>query len=295
MVLVPKGQFQRGRTSMSRQKRGFTLIEIAVVLIVVGILLAGGLAGIKPAMESSRISATNKKLDRIELALLAYAIQNGCLPCPANGTLGSTDTSGNAGWSYNSTPKYYGPNDTAASALNQPCSGASCKSTAGVVPWNTLDLKDGDTVDAWQNRITYAVTSTLTVTAGSSMARTTANTYPAGTLAVYNNSGVGGSSTCDTGVAQTTAAAYVLVSHGSDRVYGYAAKNGAQVSTGANSSSTAQECNDPAAAEKTPTYTFHQDLPRPTEGATYFDDIVRFRTAPGIVQDCGKNACGNPP
>jgi hypothetical protein len=162
------------------------------------------------------------------------------------------------------------------------------------VPWNSLDLKDSDTVDAWQGRISYAVTSTLTVTPGTSMARTTSNTYPAGNLPVYNNSEI--TSACNSGTQQTAAAAYVLVSHGTDRVYGYAAKNGAQSTTGANSASVAQECNDPAGtAAPTPHYTFHQDLPRPIEGASYFDDIVRFRTASGIVQDCGKNACGNPP
>ncbi|MHB1207872.1 MAG: hypothetical protein ACYCZX_20070, partial [Rhodospirillaceae bacterium] len=34
--------------------------------------------------------------------------------------------------------------------------------------------------------------------------------------------------------------------------------------------------------------------PRDTNAAAHFDDIVRFRTAPMIIQLCGANACGNP-
>ena len=30
------------------------------------------------------------------------------------------------------------------------------------------------------------------------------------------------------------------------------------------------------------------------DGATHFDDIVRFKSAPIIVQQCGPGACGNP-
>ena len=71
--------------------RGFTLIEIAIVLVVIGLLLSGGLLGIAPVLQSSRVTETNSKLDLIENALILYALRNSCLPCPATGNLLSSN------------------------------------------------------------------------------------------------------------------------------------------------------------------------------------------------------------
>jgi len=267
--------------------RGFTLIEISVVLVIIGVLIAFTASGITPVLQSSKVSQTNQKLDRIELGLLAYVMQNGCLPCPADGTIGSAAVTGggvltNAGWSVSSATAYYGPNGP----TNQPCAaptGTGCLHTIGVVPWNTLALRDSDSVDPWQDRISYAVTSALTVTAGTSMTRALPASYPAGTLYVNNNSGT----------QQTSTAAYVLISHGSDRSAAYAALNGALIPDPYASAN--QAPNNGSTGTGGSAAPFRQDKPLPAQGAAYFDDIVRFRTAAAVIQNCGKNACGNPP
>src|SRR5690349_8865628 len=100
---------------MRARHPGFTLLETAIVITVIGAALVGVYATVTPALESSRFTNTQKKLDRIELALLAYVMQNGCLPCPANGSLASTAS--DAGWS-NSDAGYYGPGH---STHSQPC------------------------------------------------------------------------------------------------------------------------------------------------------------------------------
>ena len=56
------------------RRNGFTLIEIAGVLVIIGIVLAGTLVGVRPVVENGRISATNSKLDLIEIALLTYVV-----------------------------------------------------------------------------------------------------------------------------------------------------------------------------------------------------------------------------
>ncbi len=259
---------------------GFTLIEIAVVLVVVGLLLSGAMYGIKPVIDSSRTATTNGKLERIELALLAYVMQNGCLPCPADGDMATNSATGNAGWSHADTG-YYGPNHA---TNNRPCAapgGSACNATVGVVPWNTLGIREADMIDGWSSRITYAVAQSLTATTGSSMVRTAPASYPAGTLSV-NDYG---------GVSQTTAAAYVLVSHGRDRA-GAFSSGGATISTGTTyGAGTPQGANMPANNPGT----FRQDRYHPIPGAaTYYDDIVLYRTAPNMIRDCGPNACGNP-
>jgi hypothetical protein len=147
-----------------------------------------------------------------------------------------------------------------------------------------LSLAEGDIVDGWNSRISYAVTSSLTVTAGSSMTRTLPASYPAGTLSVSNN----------VPTSQTTAAAYVLISYGRDRVFAFAAGSGNTVTNSPGFAATDPEgVNSPTIGTGT---TFRQDTVNlnQSSNSSYFDDIVRYRTAPAMIIDCGVNACGNP-
>jgi prepilin-type N-terminal cleavage/methylation domain-containing protein len=286
-----------GERFTRRDGGGFTMIEIAIVLVVVGILLSGAVMGVRPVLDSSKAATTTARLDRIELALLAYVMQNGCLPCPAEGDLPTTNSA--AGWS-NSNQGAYGPNYS----NNQPCatgsaiSGTACATNGGaganlpigVVPWNNLGLREADIVDGWNSRISYMVDSNLVVTAGTSMVRTLPASYPAGTLSVTN---YGASAT------QTSAAAYVLVSHGKDRIGAFAGGSGNLVANVLGYAATdPQGANMPknnTGSGTATTTAFRQDTPHPIEGTgTYFDDVVRYRTAPNIIRDCGPGACGNP-
>lgn len=66
--------------------RGFTLVEIAIVLAIVALLLGGLLPVISSQVEQQRRNETRKYMDEVRDALLGYAIANKHLPCPdANG------------------------------------------------------------------------------------------------------------------------------------------------------------------------------------------------------------------
>jgi hypothetical protein len=108
--------------------------------------------------------------------------------------------------------------------------------------------------------------------------------YPTATIAVADASGT----------PQTSAAAYVLISHGPDGSYGYTPSNGAQRPDP--NSSTLQSCNKSGQSGCAHGTNYIQADPQTTAAgaSNYFDDIVRFRTAPVIIQTCGSNACGNP-
>ena len=120
--------------------RGFTLIELAVVLFIVMLLLGGLLPTVSSQIEQQKRNETRKQLDEIQQALMGYAIINKRLPCPADPTKAST----------------------ASGAGLENVSGTNCASinsnniSVGVLPWATLGLKE---TDAWERRFTYAVTS----------------------------------------------------------------------------------------------------------------------------------------
>ncbi|TAK99541.1 MAG: prepilin-type N-terminal cleavage/methylation domain-containing protein [Rhodospirillaceae bacterium] len=270
--LKPLKTFRSGNV-----ERGFTLIEMAIVMVVIGLLLSGGILALAPVIESSKTTETNGHLDRIEQALTVYVIQNGCLPCPANPSIASTVTvAPRAGYAL-AGGEYTGCTATACTYASGTAGGP------GGVPWANLGLSEGDATDGFGNRIAYTITPGLQNTNG--MQRTPPSSYPSGTISINNYAGT----------AQTTAAAYVLVSYGTDGSFGYARSTGTQQTAKYGQvagNASAQGRN----AEGSTTFNLYiQDTPVSAGGTGYFDDIVRWRTAPNIIQSCGSNACGNPP
>ena len=264
--------------------RGFTLIEMAIVVVIIGLLLSGSLLAVSPVIQGSKISDTNARLDRLEQALTVYVIQNACLPCPADNSLASS--SANAGWAHGSD--YYGLTNTNVSQQHACSSTSVCSAVQGVMPWNTLGLSESDVTDAWGNRIEYAVTQARTGT--SQMVRTPPSTYPAGALIVDNNA--------STVQQQTNVAAYVLISHGPDQAYAYKATYGGTAGISPQYTFTGQATiknyDGGTASPRAATDHFAQGDYVAATNNTHFDDLVRWRTGPIIIQGCGPNACGNP-
>ncbi|RKZ76828.1 MAG: hypothetical protein DRR19_28370 [Candidatus Parabeggiatoa sp. nov. 1] len=62
---------------------GFTLVEMAVVLLIIGLLIGGLLVPLSVQIDQSRLNATEQSLQDIKEALIGFAIVDGRLPCPA--------------------------------------------------------------------------------------------------------------------------------------------------------------------------------------------------------------------
>lgn len=72
--------------------RGFTLVEMAIVLAIVALLLSGLLPAISSQIEQQRRNETRKYLDEVRDALLGYAIAHKYLPCPDTNGDGAAET-----------------------------------------------------------------------------------------------------------------------------------------------------------------------------------------------------------
>jgi prepilin-type N-terminal cleavage/methylation domain-containing protein len=261
---------------------GFSMIEMAMVLAIIGLLMGGGLLAITPVLERNKRTQTFQSLDKIEEALTLYVIRNNRLPCPANGSLANTDAN-------------YG------AALTTGAAGTSCNlanRALGVVPWRTLGIEQAIARDGWGNLISYFVSDnqvlTFNVANNQGVRRDPAltNQYTCGTLLVNNAATPAAALSPNnaTGVCNASAtenAAYVLVSHGKNGAGACCSAAGA-LKTGSPTAGTSEAANNDGA---TP---FVQNDFIQIPGNTYFDDIVRWRTAAYIVQACGSGACGNP-
>lgn len=121
--------------SCARRSPGFTLTELAVVLVVVALVLGGLLSPLATQMDVRMTAETRKDLADIKEALLGFAVINGRFPCPADATIAS----GVAG--------------AGLEAAHD--AGGNCPNGSGVVPWVTLGVRE---TDAWGQRYSYRVT-----------------------------------------------------------------------------------------------------------------------------------------
>lgn len=117
--------------------KGFTLIELAVVLVVVSVLLGSFIGTLSGRVNVTKKSNALEELEDIKQSLLAHAFVYGYLPCP-DCEAGSC------------------PNGTVGDGIADYTSAGACSKgeAAANVPWVTLGLGRGD---PWGNHYRYAV------------------------------------------------------------------------------------------------------------------------------------------
>ena len=169
------------RQRASRQAmRGFTLIELAIVLFIITLLLGGVLTPLGQQIAERQTGETRRALESARIALVGYALrqanQAGPLPCP---DLRNTDGRANDG-------------------LEDRLADGKCAAFTGNLPWHTLGLAEGD---AWGNRLGYAVAADWTIAPGRT---SVASTSVATELQICP----------DKACAQPMSAAAVVLSHG---------------------------------------------------------------------------------
>ena len=118
--------------------RGFTLIEMAIVLIILTLVVGGALVPLGAQIEQRQRAETQRTLDEIKEALIGYTLSNGVLPCPSD-----TD------------PITGNPNGVAITGCT------TSVIATGYIPWVTLGVINHD---AWGNLIRYAVDTKFTTT-----------------------------------------------------------------------------------------------------------------------------------
>ncbi len=68
----------------SKKQSGFSLIEMAIVLVILGFILGGVVTGLSSQREVQKRNDTKKQLEEIRNAVIGFAQINNRLPCPAS-------------------------------------------------------------------------------------------------------------------------------------------------------------------------------------------------------------------
>jgi len=133
-------------------QQGFTLIELAMVLFILGLLLSSFLAPLAARVEQQERNNTQIQLDEIEEILYGHVLQNNYLPCPDCPT---------SIWSVGCIAVNAADPTTINDGVEDmfpPPANTTCATEVGNLPWVTLGVKS---TDEWNNIFTYRVDDTF--------------------------------------------------------------------------------------------------------------------------------------
>lgn len=121
---------------------GFTLPEMAIVVVIAGLLLVTLLPALRATQSAAALSATHSNLQTLLRATAAYVAANGCLPCPTPaekvfgfGKIGTTN--------------------------NTPCGSCDGDKADGIPPFASLGLDAATAKDGWGRWITMHIDPAL--------------------------------------------------------------------------------------------------------------------------------------
>jgi prepilin-type N-terminal cleavage/methylation domain-containing protein len=119
-----------------RRQRGFTLTELAVVFVIISLLLGAAMYTLSAQMDQRSFEENRRRLEAARELLLAFAVVNGRMPCPAS---------------------------TTSNGVESPAGGTCTDYYTGFLPARSIGYQitdaNGYALDAYNNRIRYALSS----------------------------------------------------------------------------------------------------------------------------------------
>lgn len=284
-----------------RPTRGFTLVEIAIVLVIMGLLLALMLGMTRGMMEMQLRTATSTALTRSDNALTNFVMVTRRLPCPADGSMP--------------------PSDPAQGLEQRDLATGDClnNQARGVVPWRTLGLSPADVTDGWSGLLMYRAAPGLSRSEGMNLTgcdpggtkaaagaapyqscaagctngappNSVVETCTAVSLVVANRGftvrGAGAALVADPTLNPPTGAAYVLLSHGANRSGGYMLSGASQEALGTVGG---DEVPNASATPVGGSYVDRVDIDD-TIGNSHFDDTMIRPTILEVARKSGLSA-----
>lgn len=145
-------------TQKRRTAGGFSLVELSIVLVVVGILTSSAMVPLGASLEARKYQQTQKQLQDVRHALHGFLAAHGRLPCP----VALLDAPASAVYS-----SRFLPGDNSA----EPLAAEVCAVSHGGVPTGLgvpgYASASNVLLDSWGRPLRYAVTQTDNAEAGS--------------------------------------------------------------------------------------------------------------------------------
>ena len=164
---------------------GFSLVEMAVVLVILGLILSSLLLPFATQIDLSKYAENRKAMNDVKEAIIGFGISNGYLPCPAISALNGAED------------------------RNIATGGCNGSKRNGFIPWATLGLPK---LDTWGHMYEYSVTPAY----ANSLTKIGLTTTTDITIKTRINGGG------LTNLSNANAVPMVIFTHGKNGILGYA-------------------------------------------------------------------------
>ena len=247
-----------GHSRLRSDRSGFSLIEIAIALIILGLIMTPILESYNQRAIDDKILGTGSNLSVISVAIQDYYARYNSLPCPADPALAQ----GNAN---------YGVGDCTATLV------ANAALRAGAVPFVDLHIPAATAIDAWQTKIGYTMVfadKTAPLQSNNNIIK----------VETFTKDGVR-----DTSPDGDKKVHYVLVSYGPDALAGYSPAGKLKGNCPAYGSAEHLNCSNGGI------FMDSRYISSMTQGSTYLDDLIAYNEnlSPGIWTYIPPNTSGN--
>jgi type II secretory pathway pseudopilin PulG len=274
--------FNTCRDVMRGKEKGYTVLEMAVVIGVTGMILASAASAWRLYSQTGAHSDTTTNLDQATAALDDYLVRLGRLPCPARLDLPRTDPNyGMEGQCDPTQTAAINPANPYPTAINPgDCKGGICLEKSlrtdprpagipvavswppavrrGMLPFRILNLPEELAYDGYHTRLQYAVTEPLAVS----------STYNE----TYGGIQVNDSNNAPLFNLAKTGARYLVFSSGKDSKGAYN-KMGSLIAPCDMQTVDGENCNT-SSTNTTAIYRLGQTAT--AAGAQHFDDVMKF-------------------
>lgn len=268
--------------SNRRDRNGFTLVEMSLVLIVIGLVILIVFPAMKALRDGTQRQLTNSNLSALSRSIAAFVQANGCLPCPTPASA--------VGAGFGSV----------RGEIGAAC--GTCSTPEGIPPFASLGLPAATAKDGWGRWITMRIDPALAINFGvvpPTAPCTASDTAPCALGAsqkglcranIPNAKRISVRTSAD----MTQPAAFVLVSHGPN---GYGAFTTSLIAGG---SDDAHHYNGPAGtctastgyelcnADGDLSFADTMATNNPTDP---FDDVLVYMDRNALVASLGQGAC----
>lgn len=247
----------------TRTQKGFTLAEMAVVVVIVALLIGGMLIPLGAQQDIRAERETQARLAEIKELLIGYAVANGRLPCPAASTSG-----------------------IAAPATSGACTSVSNGVAYGYLPAVTLGYaavdSSGHALDGWHEPIRYAVSAptagvggipnpfTTTSISGAGMKGATMTSIASATLLSVCTS----ASNIKSGTAGTATAECGTSGKLTDNAVAVIWSTGKNTETGGTGSDESNNPNPNSTVAVDPAFVYHESAPSTASGGEFDDQVT---------------------
>lgn len=243
-------------TIVRHNQKGFTLLELSIVLLILSLIAGGLLTALAQNTRISKEEELQSKLADIESAFIKFRRQYNRLPCPADGSLTISDAK------FGVEASNSGACDGDPSAnFND-----SSHTSGGVIPIRTIGLPDDYMFDPWGGRFTYAVD--IRITAPSAFVDYPITDTSIGSITIVNGD--------DDDI--TDRAVAVVISHGTNG-HGAFQRSGLRKNAGSTNANEQLNCHCNALGEPTdfsPRFVTQPATVSAADASRNFDDTVRY-------------------